>query len=169
MHRLCGMVVCDRSCEPGRQSTRCAFIHGKNLKECSHLVRARQALDRGVDDGRILRIVMRQPIGSCADSQCCEKISLRQRTKHAGSGFSRHSGERAEIDMSRQVGFARVLERISEGVVAHRLQRVSSSSFRVTVVDEQRDAACVGDPIRNTPGELRCRRIHFDDRAFRAR
>ena len=54
--------------------------------------------------------------------------------------------QRLEIDMRGDVGLARVLQRIGEGVARDGLQRIAGVAADMAVVDDQRRAARFSSP-----------------------
>ena len=98
-----------------------------------------------------------------------QQVALRHRPPDGGTRFAGRTRDRAEIDIGRQVGRARRLERIVPSMAAHGLQAWLAGRPRIAVIDDQRGTPAFGHALADVGGERDGGRRHFDDAAGRQR
>src|SRR5665213_2436684 len=91
---------------------------------------------------RSARLLLCQTLSARDDSKRCQKFALLDGAIPFGAAAARGIGQRREIDMRRQIGFAGRIENACESVVLHRLQSLAETGFdAIAIIHDQRRAA----------------------------
>lgn len=129
------------------------MTHPEHLEQGAHAARVRigEAGGRGIDGrGLIRRRPDLEPLGAHQETEPEQEIALRRGPVHRRALGARRAGERSEIDVKRQVGFARAAQRIGEAMACQRLEGIAETGPVVPVIDGEEGAA----PCGEAPGEI---------------
>lgn len=136
----------------------------QHLEQGSHLVRSGQTILRHRDLGRARRLRCRKRRGAGGEAEPFEPFALPGRASHFQSGCAPFTRQGGEIDMRGQIAFAGIGEGIGIVMAAHRLQRIARGRPLMTVINNDRGTALIGDPRRKFGADRARGRAAFDDR-----
>src|SRR5579859_2070163 len=137
---LGGERVLDKACERFDRRMR----NAEHLEQRAHAAApgADQAAQRGGDVGGDLgRGLADQRCGAGLDAEPLQELTLLDRTVHAGVDVLGAARQRFEVDMSGEIGLARILQGVGEAVARNRLEGIAGVAAGMTVIDHERGAA----------------------------